>query len=393
MKKNLQNSPEYKSYQISEIWKPLKKVLPASQLLNKDPLLLYLYDKIKTQYKEFPLRNDGEDPFLHPLNTFNYLKKAKVDDRITLAAGLLHDYVEEKVDLYKHQKKIVEDDKGIKILDKYELKLLVELENELKEFCKKEKINPSIAKKIISVISILTRNKNHLYYRSISEIFTSSNEKTKERAIQVKLADRTHNIQTLTSYNEENRIYQCFKNLFILNNAKRYLLDAKDSKKKRDLTSTRKLFIKCCKSTYEAFLGVCHLSLIHKFGRVKSMLHLAFRKYVSEYGGLWAVTKVNKNEASLVRIFQGIVRKYDARLHLEFDRFKKMENYELDFVKKYFADFNFDEKKLKSLIHYKDAYALKEVVARLLYKRPYLIFRFGCSDMCARGNICKELRK
>jgi len=393
MRKNIKNSPEYHNYLFSEIWKPLKKVLPASQLVGKDPLLLYLYQKIKKQYKEFPLRNDGEDPFLHPLNTFYYLQKAKVEDPVTLAAGLLHDYIEEQVDLYKHQHSIKENQKGLNLLDEYELQLIAKLEEDLKIFCKQEEINPALAKKIISVIHVLTRDKNHLYYRSISEIFLSKNEKTKERAIQVKLADRMHNIQTLSSYDEKDRIYQCFKNLFILNNAKRYLLTIKSSRKKRDLYSTGKLFTKCCKSTYEAFLGVCHLSLIHKFGRIKSMIHLAFRKYVSEQGGLWAVTKVNKDETHLFRLFQGIVRKYDARLHMEYNRFRKMENYELDFCRKYFSEFHFNDKKLISLIHYKDAYALKEVVARLLYKKSYVIFRFGCSDLCERGNRCMYSKK
>tara|TARA_Y100000310_G_C20682341_1_gene816709 strand:- start:11 stop:1213 length:1203 start_codon:yes stop_codon:yes gene_type:complete len=394
VKTNLKNSPEYQSYLNSEIWKPLTKIIPASQLIDKnDRLLNYLYQKIKQQYKKFPLRKDGTDPFIHPLNTFCYLKKAGIDDPVTLAAGFLHDYIEENVDLYKEEEKIGDDEESFKILNKHELELLRELNNDLKFFCKKEKINPTLAKKITDVIYILTREKSHLYYRSISEIFNSNNEKTKERAIQIKLADRTHNIQTLSSYNEEGRIYQCFKNLFILNNAKRYLLEIKGSKKKRAISPTGKLFAKCCKSTYEAFLEVCHMSSIHKFGRVKSLLHLSFRKYVSQHGGLWAVTKVMKDETHLIRLFQGVIRKYDARLHMEHDRFKKMEDYEVDFCKKYFAEYNFNDKKIRSLIHYKDAYALKEVVVRLLYKKDYVIFRFGCSDLCTRGKICMESDK
>ena len=388
MKTNSKNSPEYNSYLNSEIWKPLTKILSASQLIDKnDRLLNYLYQKIKLQYKKFPLRKDGTDPFMHPLNTFYYLKKSGITDPVTLAAGLLHDYIEENVDLHKEKKKIGNDEKSFKILSEYELKLLRELHQELKLFCKEENINPALAKKITDVIYILTRDKTHLYYHSISEIFNSKNEKTKQRAIQVKLADRTHNIQTLSSYNEEGSIYQCFKNLFILNNTKRYLLEVGSNKKKKDIASTKKLYAKCCKSTYEAFLDVCHLSSINKHGRVKSMLLLSFRKYVSEYGGLWAVTKVRKDETHLVRIFQGIIRKYDARLHMEYDRFEKMENYEVDFCKKYFTEFNFNKKQLKSLIYYKDAYALKEVVVRLLYKKDYVIFRFGCSDLCTRGKI------
>lgn len=388
-----QHTPEYCMYKLSEIWLPLKKVPPVADLIRtKNKLILYLYHKIKQECKHFPKRKNGEDPFIHPLNTLYYLQKANVDDTVTLAAGLLHDYIEEKVDLYKHQKHLAEDSKSINLLDNYESELLAQLEQELQQFCRSNKLNPSLVKKITAVVSILTRDKCHLYYRSISEIFNCKNEKTKERTIQIKLADRMHNIQTLSSYNEESKIYQCFKNLFILNNTKRYLLDHQ-KKSSLNLFSTKKLFKKCCKATYEAFLEVCNQSVIHNVSRIKTMLHLAFKKFASEYGGLWAVTAVNIDEVHLIRLFQGIIRKYDARLHLEFDRFKKMEKSEIDYCRKFFADFNFSEAELKSLIYYKDAYAMKEVVARLGYKSKYVIFSFGCSEICMRGQVCMHGRK
>ncbi|HLC89161.1 MAG TPA: hypothetical protein VJG49_03930 [Candidatus Nanoarchaeia archaeon] len=389
-----QNSPEYRMYKLSEIWLPLKKVPPAADLIRtKNKLIFYLYKKIKQEYQQFPRRKNGEDPFLHPLNTFYYLQKAGVEDTITLAAGLLHDYIEEKVDLYKRQNHLAEDVKSIRILNDYESKLLAELEQELQQVCKANRLDPVLVKKITAIVSILTRNKRHLYYRSISEIFNCKDEKTKERTIQIKLADRMHNIQTLSSYNEEGKIYQCFKNMFILNNTKMYLLNLKEKKKKRDLYSLEKLFKKCCKATYEAFLDVCHQSLIHKISRIKTVLHLALKKFAFESGGLWAVTTINVDETHPMRLFRGIIRKYDARLHLEFDRFKKMENSEIDYCRKFFADFNFSDAELQSLIYYKDAYALKEVVARLLYKPKYVISRFGCSELCTRGQICMHYQK
>jgi len=392
--KPYKNSPEYRMYKLLEIWLPLKKVpLNTSLLHTKDKLILYLYHKIKQECKHFPKRKNGEDQFIHPLNTLYYLQKAKVDDKVTLAAGLLHDYVEEKVDLYKRQNNITEDSKGVTILDNYELELIAKLEQELQLFCKKNKLPLVLVGRIINIITILTRNKRHLYYRSISKIFNCKNERTKEQAIQIKLADRMHNIQTVSSYDEEGQIYQCFKNLFILNNTKRYLLDLREKKSKKDLFSTEKLFKKCCKATYEAFLDVCHQSRIHNLSWIKTMLHLAFKKFASEYGGLWAVTAVNIDEVHPMRLYQGIIKKYDARLHLEFGRFKKMENSEIDYCRKFFADFNFSEAELRSLIYYKDAYALKEVVARLVYKSKYVISSFGCSELCLRGQICMNSRK
>mgnify|MGYP001602358183 CR=1 FL=1 len=114
------------------------------------------------------------------------------------------------------------------------------------------------------------------------------------------------------------------------------------------------------------------------------MFHLAFRKYVSEYRGLWAITKVNPEEKHLIRLFQGIIRKYDARLHHDLARFNKMEKEEVDFCRKFFGDFHFKEAELFSLVYYKDAYAMKEVVARLVYKPRYVILNFGCEELCLR---------
>ena len=64
---------------------------------------------------------------------------------------------------------------------------------------------------------------------------------------------------------------------------------------------------------------------------------------------------------------------------------------EKDYCKKFFADFNFNDNQLDAIIGYKDAYALKEVVARLLYKSNYLISGFGCSELCSRRMVCMKL--
>jgi len=390
------NSKEYQTYKDLEHWQPANEILLVEEFTNKteklSTLLIYLYNKTKNEYKNFPIRKDGTNPFIHPLNLAWDLKKAKVEDAITLIVALIHDLVEEKVDVYQEKNKIVEDEAGVKLLDEYELQLFNELESEIVEFCNSKRIEVEVVKEMIELLKLLTRHKRHFYYRSISAIFTCKDELLKEKAIQVKLADRIHNNQSLDSFCFQGKIYQCFKNLFIINNTKKYLIDkyGENDDHNEGIHPTEKLFKKCCKLTYDAFLNVCNLCLNSGAKEVESMLQLAFRKFVHEEHGLWNVTKVDKEEAHPMRLYRGIVRKYDARLHLEFDRYEKMKDYEMNFCKKFFSDFNFSEEKLKSILCYKDAYALKEVISRMLYKPNFVIAGFGCSELCSRGMVCMK---
>jgi len=76
---------------------------------------------------------------------------------------------------------------------------------------------------VLGAVRLLTRHKRDCYYQSIIEIFVGDDEKMRERAIPVKLSDRIHNILCIESFNEQQRMFQCFKNLFILNNVKNIL--------------------------------------------------------------------------------------------------------------------------------------------------------------------------
>jgi len=380
------NSAEYKEYKYLQHWykeDDLKKLKGIIQE-DKTPLFLHLLKKTELLYSKLPKRKDGQDRFIHPLNVVIALQGAKIDDEAALCVGMIHDYVEEKVDLYKEKNNIGTDKEGVKKLDDYEIKVFKELEEELLGHADEKKV-----RLIISALSLLTRHKRDFYYQSISGIYQPEDEKVKEIAIQVKLADRIHNILSISAFNEQERIYQCFKNLFILNNTKKYLLeDPKDRiSLTKDFPPTQLLFKRCSKATYDAFLTICSLCLDKEIGEVRSMIQLAFKKFALEKAGVWEVTKVDHDEIHLMRLFQGVVRKYDARLHHEWEKFEQMKESEYDYCRKFFADYNFSEEQIKAIIDYKDAYSLKEVVAYLLYLPDYVVSKFISSELTKKGRI------
>ena len=118
------------------------------------------------------------------------------------------------------------------------------------------------------------------------------------------------------------------------------------------------------------------------------MMQLAFKKFALEKAGMWEVTKVDAKETHLMRLFQGVVRKYDARLHHEWEIFEALKAAEYDYCRKFFADFNFTEEQIKALVDYKDSYSLKEVVSYLLYLPDYVVHRFLSSELTEDARIC-----
>lgn len=384
-------TPEYRRFKVLEHWKPKDKLLEIEELIDKEkelfPLFSYLYAKTKKEYQQFPKRKDGSNPFLHPINLVWDLRQANVQDDVTLCVALIHDLIEEKVDWYKAKNNISESNgKGIRILDNYELKQSSELKTELKTLCRSKKISPKKIDEIIEVLNLLTRHKRHYYYQSISAIFNCRDKSLKEKAIQVKLADRIHNIQSIACFREEMRIYQCFKNLFVLNNTKKYFFDRYGEKPRTEFTPTEKLFKKCAKATYDAFLIVCHLCLHKRIQKIESMLQLAFKKFAWEKKGWWTITTVDEKETHPIKLYQGIIKKYDARLHQEWKIYGRIKEKEKDYCQKFFLDHGFRDKQLQAILDYKDAYALKEVVARLLYKPTYFLSGFACSGLCQNKN-------
>jgi len=386
------NLSEYEQYQILEHWKPVNEMKLINALVKNNTkegeLFLFLYTKIKEAYKKFPDRKDKQDAFIHPLNVVWNLKKSKITDYATLCAGLMHDYIEESVDVY--EKTLGNnDEENTKALEIYVQKLITELRGKIIEFSKSNNVDLNLADEIIEIIKLLTRKKRDFYYKSISGIFSCKNELLKEKAIQVKLADRIHNIQCLNSFESSDKVYQCFKNIFILNNTKKYLMSK--SGYTPDLNnSTIKLFKKCCKSTYDACLQVCNLSLDNGIKPIESMLQLAFYKFVFEQHGLGLVTSLVKGEVHPMRLYREVIKKYDSKLHQEKEQYKEICNKEMGYCKKFFSDFNFNDSQLNAIINYKDSFALKEVITCLLYDKQYSVLGFGCSELCHRKMMCKN---
>ena len=143
-----------------------------------------------------------------------------------------------------------------------------------------------------------------------------------------------------------------------------------------------RLFNKCCKATYDAFYTICTLCKEKKeIKEIVPMLQLSFKKFALEQEGVLVVTKMRKNETHLVRLFQGVIRKYDARLHHEWDKFERRVQNEINYCQQFFRDFKFSKEQIHAIIDYKDAYALREIVTYLLYRSEYVIKGFEYSKM------------
>jgi hypothetical protein len=374
---------------------PIKEPIPEKDCLPEDdplyPLCNYLYQKTKLLYSKTPLRKNGENPFLHPLNVVRSLRKAKIKCGVTICVGLCHDFVEEMVDIYERENNVKEDKEGILLLDAYEEQVFKELDQEMRTFCEKNNVNIDVVDQIIDTLHVLTRHKRHYYYKSLSAIFTCKDPEVRERAIQVKLADMLHNVQCLECFDESGRLYRGFKSLFVLNNAKKFILDKYGGElfTSNNFPPTRRLFSKCAKATFDALLRICISNKDKGIKNVLYILQLAFKKYVFVQSGISVVTEPDMKELHPMRLYQGIVLKYDHRLHQELDKFDDRMETELAYCKKFFSDFNFGPVQFQAIMDYKDAYGMREVIARLLYQPDYYISRFICSELSVRGRIKK----
>jgi hypothetical protein len=381
----IKSQPEYAAYRRSRPWTAIadeqlltRKLNP---LLKSSKLFAHLYELTQKTYQNVPSRKNGENAIGHPLNIVIFLQQAGITDEITLCAGLIHDLVEEEVDIYRDENQIKGYRTGLNQLDIYEHHVVKKIKDDLIDFSKQQNIPSSSIDQLIDTVQLLTKHKKDFYYQYIANIFKSTN-KNQERAIQIKLADRLHNILCIQCFVEEERIFQCFKNLFILNNSKRYIIQhyGKASSNRNEST-TEILFKKCSKATYSAFLNICHLCIAKGMGDVKYTLQLAFKKFALEKAGVWEVTELQAGEQHLMRLYHNIIRKYDFRLYHKWKQFEDIKKEQKLYCEKYFSDYNFSAEKIAAIIDYKDAYALKEVVAYLLYLPEYTLGGFEANDL------------
>ncbi|MBT5924969.1 hypothetical protein HOH30_04600, partial [Candidatus Woesearchaeota archaeon] len=308
---------------------------------------------------------------------------ADVKDPVILCSGLLHDYIEEKVDFYKKKHGLGLTKNDVQVLDEYAKIVSSNLERVILQYCIKNKIKKDIVSDIITITNLLTRYKKNYYYYSICTIFTHKNTFEKEKAIIIKLSDRMHNILSIESFTEPERIYQCFKNMFTLNNVKKYILEIYGKKvfeQKKSIPIIR-LFKRCAKATYDAFAEILQLSRKKGINEVTTILQLAFRKFELEKAGLIKVTHLDKKEMHPLGLYTGIIEKYNFRLHHKRENFNSVQKRSHIYYQRFFADHKFTSDQLNAIIDYKDAYSLKEVVTMLLYLPGYVLSGFDYSGM------------
>ncbi|MBS3169826.1 hypothetical protein J4210_05040 [Candidatus Woesearchaeota archaeon] len=384
-------SREYRAFKILQHWRAIHTIVPADQLITPEhpsfPLFFFLYQKTETLYQRLSKRRNGEEAFIHPINVVLALKEAEIDEGNTLCAGLIHDYIEESVDLYKEEMHLSDVGNDASRLDEMESQLTAGLKSELIAFSEKGtsgggNSSAAAAEELVAITQLLTRHKRDFYYKSICNLFTGPDPTIKEKAIQIKLADRMHNTLSIESFSEQDRLYSCFKNLFILNNTKKYLAEIRGNLVfSEELTETERLFKRLAKATYDAFLQVCENATKKGIGEVRSMLHLAFRKFAWEKNGVFSVTELTQEELHLMRLYFQVIRKYDCRLRHKWEELQRIQEEEFAYCQQFFADFNFTDAQIQAILDYKDAYSLKEVIGMLLYVPEYVVKRFDYTDL------------
>lgn len=376
-------------YEQMMVWPRQTSPVPVSELVEgmadcDREFVAGAYAVAAKLYEGLEVRKNGEQSFTHPTNVAMYLKLALCQPHV-VASALLHDVLEDRVDQLKGSTG--------RTSAELELELRGQFASDVIDLALACDFPRDVAERVVEIVWTLTRHKADLYYKSISSVFNHPDISVRIAAALVKLADRMHNIQTLDNYEDEEKLYQCFKNIFILNNAKQLLIEVNARNwDRRMLYSLDKMFKKSGKAAFQALLTLSHTAHSDQsVFQVVSYLALALRKFMLERQGLWRVSnEVVRPGAPVWALFDGIVMKYDHRLHHEDRQFDAHVLRELDFMRVTFAPLGLSDAEFRKAIAYKDAMALVEVVASLLYVDDYMIRGFECSQLCKRGRNCMK---
>jgi len=382
-------------YEDVRIWPSFPEPIPPQRILqgldgaDRD-FIAAIYEVSAALYEGLPRRRNGQAAFTHPTNVALFLIRARAQPHV-VAAGLLHDVLEDRLDLERGQNRWSAEES-----DRMERAIRGQFAEVLIQTSARLGFPRDIAERVVEVVWTLTRHKADMYYKSISGIFNHPDSSVRRAAALVKLADRMHNIQTIENYDGEEQIYQCFKNIFILNNAKQMRSELAEQRVDPRMTqSLEKMFKKCGKATYQALLRIDHAqSADSRLFPILTILSLALRKFVMEVNGLWTVTQARLEPGVPVfHLYHGIIKKYDHRLHHEHSRFQALVERELNYCRATFEDLGLSDEELRRSLQQKDAMALKEVVASLLYREDYIIRGFQCSQICRRNQNCLKAER
>ena len=376
------------------IWPVSHEPIPIEQivdgLLEPDRRFITAVWRIaEPLYPPTEQRKNGDPLSVHPTHVAWYLKRAQCQPYV-IACGLLHDYIEDRVE--RDYGKVADP----VVMDTLGAKLRGELGVEVIKAATEAGFPRDPAERVVEIVWTLTRHKADLYYKSISAIFNHEDLLIRLPAAMVKLADRMHNIQTIENYKDSDKLYQCFKNIFILNNAKQLRIATESRGRavdKRMVNSLAKLNKKCGKATFQALMGLQYeISSADRFFDLLTYLALALKKFSLEIGGLWRVAHPDLAlGAPIYNLYHGIVEKYDHLLHHEEPEYLGCVERELRFVAGTFQMLRLTEEELKRAIAAKDAMVLAEVVASLLYQDTFVIKGFECGSLCRRNKQCLRL--
>lgn len=371
------------------IWAPARSPVPPERLLEglagpDREFVLAAWGIAERLYARMPPRKNGEPAFTHPTNVAMFLKLAQCQPHV-IAAGLLHDTIEDGLEL-EHGK--VRDPV---VLDNLMTGIRATFAREVIEASSRTGFPRDVAERVVDVVWTLTRHKAELYYRSISAIFNNTDQSVRLAGALVKLADRMHNIQTIENYPEPDKLYQCFKNIFILNNAKQLRIEMEGRHMDaRMVFSLSKLFKKSGKATFQALLRIQQGARADDpIFELVTYLALALKKFTLELKGLWTVVHPDLAAGSPVyNLYHGMVEKYDHWLHHEMTDYRAHVARELAYCRETFEALRLSDDDLVRAIRFKDAMVLAEVVASILYFDAYVIRGFECGKLCRRGRNC-----